>query len=323
MGNDSSKSDIFSSEAADGLSEGTNALPGDPAQDSGEPSAAPRDLTGIAEYFATEKSGVTESPAPEESSRDFGDVGEEAAPEAFELPASETGPIAELRNFSENLPIGAPVVQAEFPFSLKIIGELTPAEQEKLTDLLGRENMGIRAIDLEPQFAAGRVLIPRISEFAGVLIAQALRAARVEIILAPSDSVFATEDTASPDQPGSYAKRTTAESKVFGAGSHPAEDIAITTLSVLPEIPHYVVIDVVTASAALKTTAVEAEGSTEYLELMDKLKQELRYKAYRKGATAILNFEISLTPLSGPSHYRLSALGSAVKAVESQHRPES
>ncbi|OFZ70214.1 MAG: hypothetical protein A3K03_05995 [Bdellovibrionales bacterium RIFOXYD1_FULL_44_7] len=60
---------------------------------------------------------------------------------------------------------------------------------------------------------------------------------------------------------------------------------------------------------------VEAESSSEYQEVLEGLKREMKYKAYRKGADAVVNFSISLTLLSVPSRYRLTAMGSAVKLV--------
>src|SRR5437764_1503439 len=66
-------------------------------------------------------------------------------------------------------------VPTSFPFSLMIEGTLRPEEREKLIDLISREKFGIREVDLEPQLESGRILIPRISEYAGVLLVQALR----------------------------------------------------------------------------------------------------------------------------------------------------
>jgi hypothetical protein len=76
-----------------------------------------------------------------------------------------------------------------------IVGRLTDHEREKLTDTLERNHMGIDAKDLVHQFEGDRVLIPRISEYAGVLIVQALRGTSATMRLAPSDQIFSTEDT--------------------------------------------------------------------------------------------------------------------------------
>ena len=90
----------------------------------------------------------------------------------------------------------------------------------------------------------------------------------------------------------------------------------LTADSHIPGIKHFTVLDVVTASATLSTEVVEAESSAEYNELVEALQRELRYKAFRKGANAVVNFSIKLTGLSLPTHYRLMAAGSAVKTTQ-------
>jgi uncharacterized protein YbjQ (UPF0145 family) len=43
------------------------------------------------------------------------------------------------------------------------------------------------------------------------------------------------------------------------------------------------------------------------------VKRELKFKAYRKGATAIVSFSVQLQQLHMPMHYRVLVTGSAVK----------
>jgi uncharacterized protein YbjQ (UPF0145 family) len=198
-------------------------------------------------------------------------------------------------------------VEAAFPFSLLIEGVLELDERERLIDLLARESMGIREIDLEPQLAAGRILIPRISEYAGVLIIQALRATRARMRLAPSDSLSDEEPLTDP--------RARTQSLTLSEEIPSAELIPISTEALESLDPaRAVIVDIVTASAALRTTAVEAEKSQEYAELLESLARELKYKAYRKGAHGIVGFQVTLTPLTLTTHYRVTAMGSAVRA---------
>ena len=219
-----------------------------------------------------------------------------------------------LREFAEQTPVGKPVVQAEFPFSLSIEGRLTAEEKEKLVDLIKRENMGIMESDLEPQLAAGRILIPRISEYAGVLLVQALRAVNAEVKLGPSDSIFSTEDTRSPETHPELLSR--GQSDVFVAESTAAADrIVVTNLPFLPEFPHFTVIETLTASGALSSSSVEAETSPEYQELMEGLQKELKHRAFHKGAVAIINLQVHLVQLGAPTSYRLSVTGSAIRGA--------
>lgn len=230
-------------------------------------------------------------------------------------PPPSATPMERIRNFSERVVPGRGAVPASFPFSLRITGRLTPEEREKLLDVLERERMGFSPDDLTPQLETGHILLPRISEYAGVVVIQALRGAPVKMRLAPSDAIFATESTRDeqllePEEPpmtGFYEST---------AGNVP-EAMPVTSGPALPEIPSFVVIDVVTASASLRSATVEAESSLEFQEAVQALQRELKYKAYLRGATAILNFSVTLTQLSLPTNYRVTASGSAVRAKTS------
>lgn len=219
--------------------------------------------------------------------------------------------LLKIKEYSENVSMAQATVPAAYPYSLLITGRLTDHEKEKLLDLLSRENMGIREVDLEPQLEAGRILIPRISEFAGVLIVQALRAASVEMELGPSDLIFASENT----RDESFVPMSGSEDVAWSSSeaSHPAEALPLTSESSIPGVNSFTVIDTLTATAALRSDVVETEKSSEYQEALDALQRELKYKAYRRGAQAIVSFSIQLAALNLPTHYRLTVTGLAVK----------
>jgi len=242
----------------------------------------------------------------------------------FEIPTTTKDVIQKVRNFSENVGVGTPSVQAAFPFSLMILGKLTEQEKSKLIELLEREDMGIREVDLGPQLDGERILIPRISEFAGILLVQALRGTRAKILFGPSDTIFSTEQTRASEDELNYGKNkgsfgqikdSNIQNDAWDDPVHPAESLPITPDHKLPEILEYAVIDTVTASASLKTTVVEAEKSSQYQEIVEALQREIKYKAFRKGADAIISYSITLTPLLLPQNYRLTAMGSAIKRL--------
>ena len=226
-------------------------------------------------------------------------------------------PVAVLENvklFSNQLGAGRASIAAALPFSLLITGTLKPEEREKLLDILSRADLGIREPDLEPQLEAGRVLIPRISEFAGVQIVQALRTASVEFRLGPSDQIFATDDTRTAEEEKLPPDSAPAMHPNIDV-RHDADSMPITHEPSLPQFPRVRVVDVVTASAAISTSAVEAERSSEYAELLEALQRELKYKAFRRGAQAIVAFSANLTSLASPTRYRLTVSGSAIRPV--------
>ena len=233
----------------------------------------------------------------------------DSAPLSAPVPLEPLDTLGHVKNYSETISsVTAAAVPASVPYSLSITGQLAEYEKERLLDILSRENMGFREVDLEPQLAAGKILIPRISEFAGVVLIQALRGTQAKMRLGPSDSIFATEDTRS---------ETIATGNVFSQVSvdqaHEAENLPITTETDLPGVTFLRVIDIVSASTSLKSSVVEAQSSSQYQEVIENLQRELKYKAYRKGATAIINFTITMTNLSMPTHYKILVMGTAVK----------
>ncbi len=305
----------FQNAIPEGQFEGFSAMPGIPdSGESGESGEAspPQPLADpladpLAHSPASESSppdAIAESMAPGESG---------AAAETSPPPA---GPLDSAKALSENIQIAQAPVEAAYPFSLRIDGPLSAWEREKLIDLLTAENMGIREVDLEPQLEAGRILIPRISEYAGILLVQALRGTRAEISLGPSDQIFYTEETREdlslPPTDGAGRKSyVTPEHRPNE--SHPAERIPVVMESEVPGHPIFEVVDLVSASTGLSLQAVEAEKSPDYQDALEALKRELRYKAHRKGATAIVNFTPKLEALRLASQYRLTVMGSAIR----------
>ena len=253
--------------------------------------------------------------APEDPSRhDIEAPLKEPLRPATKTPSSPKQPMEKLKQYSEQMTPGRTAVPASFPFSLLITGELAPEEKERLIDLLSRQNMGIREIDLEPQFESGKILIPRISEYAGVMIVSALRSTRAKMRLGPSDSIFATPDTQDSTEEELDGGQRTVDAYTSDH-AHTAEDLPITTEGFLPGQIRHAVVDIVTASAALKTMVIEAEHSPEYQTLLEALQRELKYKAYRKGATAIVNFSVQLTQMHLATHYRVMVTGSAIRSA--------
>ncbi len=205
-------------------------------------------------------------------------------------------------------------VPAAFPFTLLIEGPLTAREKEKLLDIIHRENMGIREIDLEPQFQCEKILLPRISEFTGVYIVQQLRETRAKIRFGPSEEIFAAQGTTEDTQP--FWNPTSVDQLDIPDRTepqHPADTIPVTTERTLPGLDRYVAIDTLTASATLQTFAVEAETTSEYQDLVTALQREIKYKARRRGAAAVIHFRIQLTPLTSPSRYRITVMGLAIR----------
>ncbi|MGK5086204.1 hypothetical protein WDW86_01490 [Bdellovibrionota bacterium FG-2] len=227
-----------------------------------------------------------------------------AAPESLhDTPVPEA--LKQVRKFSENLASSVkPQVSAAFPFNLRIEGALSPSEKEKVLELISREDFGLREIDLEPQLEADRILIPRISEYAGVLLVQALRGSTAKMRLEPSDQMSDQDNDNEPSQ----------STYVADVDLSQADSLPITTSATLPELPEFKVIGVFSASAALESSVVEAHESSEYQETLEALEREIKHKACRKFAQGLVSYKIQLLPLAMPTQYRLTVSATAVTA---------
>lgn len=235
------------------------------------------------------------------------------SPTATQTDISQAEPTLQTGTTSQKLPTATLAeVPAAFPFSLLIEGHLSTRDQEKLIDIINQEKLGIREIDLEPQLEANRVLLPRISEFAGIYIIQQLKDTQAKIQFGPSETIFAAQGT-QEDTPA-IGQEITQRVLSSGSQSLPAQAIIITTESSLPGLEKVIPIDTLIATGTLETFVLEASQSQEYQELLDSLQLELKSKAHRKGASALLNFKIQLTPLSLPSRYRITLTALAVKS---------
>ncbi len=193
-------------------------------------------------------------------------------------------------------------VPAAEPFNLTLTGKLQSYEQEKLVSILASENLGIRETDLQPQFDSGKILIPQISEYVGVMIVQALRDAAVIMRLMPSDEPSAPEPTI---QLRSWLPES----------ENSALHIPLVPGIELPGIPLQSIetLDGVSSSIRLQSFHAEVEDSEEYRLAVESLQRNLRFKARRLGADAVVHFKTQLTQLRDPDQYWLTAMGTAVK----------
>ncbi len=212
--------------------------------------------------------------------------------------------IDSIKNYSESLNAEGATAAAQLPFTLRIEGKLSPQEAEKLLDVLSREKMDIREVDLEPQLEAGRVLIPRISEYAGVMLIQALRGIRAKIFFQPSDIDPSASDSLAPADFNNSFETVVA--------SPSAESLPVTQGDDLPQLGVFQVIDTLLVSGMLTTRSVEALNSNEFTILTESLMRELKFKAARRGARGITHLSIQLTPLTLPTDYRVTVSGTAV-----------
>ncbi len=239
----------------------------------------------------------------------------EPPPSLSTIPAPST--LDAIKVFADTVKVAKAAVPAEFPFHLRITGNLTPGERSRLGDLLEKHKYGIAITDLENQFEAGRILLPRLSEYAAVLVVQALRDAQVEFSLQTSEQGAALDrDITGPDSDSAAPvdRLTVSYPDTVIEPVHPAEQIPVTNGDTLPGLGGIEILDLLSSSAVVKTRDVTAESSDEYQEVLDSLKKELQYKAFRRGATGVIRFQATLTRMfDTPYGYRLMVFGSAIR----------
>ena len=188
-------------------------------------------------------------------------------------------------------------------FNLKITGPLTPVEKETFLEFISKEDFGIREVDLEVQLQSERIFIPQISEYAAIILLQALRDTHAQIELCVSDS---GEALASASVSSFLVDAFTSIHE-----GHPAEKIPILIQTQLPSDGSW--IDEVHASTVLSTRAFEAKDSSKYQQTLESLQRSLKYKAYQKGGNLILAYQVQCIRLFTPMAYRITVMGTAVR----------
>jgi hypothetical protein len=227
---------------------------------------------------------------------------------AYDLGASETSQdlaVAQAIKSPIQVPTGNEEPTTNQEWNLRIHGALTLDEREKLMETLNREKTDFRAVDLDPQFEAGSILLPRISEYVAACIAQALRGATVKLTLKHSDQ----GDAFDPMPEGvSFQQFQTDDPEVLSA-----QAVLVTHLNSLPELGAVETLDVIQSTGILPSSVAAEPDSRGYQKLVARLKEELVRKARYKRAHGLIGFSVQLSQISMTYETRVSAIATAVR----------
>lgn len=123
--------------------------------------------------------------------------------QAAALPAEPAGPepaplapqdLTAVREFGERVAIGSPQVEASPPYSLLARGTFDEKARKQIASvILGEESLGIRPDELAIQLEAGKVLVPRVSEFAAIAIAAGIRDVVDDLRIGPAAEIYHAE----------------------------------------------------------------------------------------------------------------------------------
>lgn len=276
---------------------------------------AHEDLPTFDEVSPAENAPVFETSAPLGESIDVAEFAVAAPELAPPTPSFEATPDTAATSDLDRTVAADPVeLSSQDAWNLSISGLLRPEQRARLTDIVTREAIGIREVDLEPQFDAGRIFIPRISEYLGIVLIQALRDASVEIHFEPADHEMEREAEGAFSTPSPLATHTSQSERAFTF-----DQVLLSADSALPGVPssQISVIDVIIVTATLTHAEVESRfdslSAHVFEDRMESLKRELKARAYYRGAHAVLDFGLELQPLKDPALYKLMLTGTAVK----------
>jgi|GEM_PF-2673196 len=221
-------------------------------------------------------------------------------------------PMESVRNYSDHVAPSANSEVAETPYSLVIEGPIRMHEREALLQILSRENLGIREVELEPQFAAGHILIPRISEYAGVMIVQALRNTTAKMRLGPSERIFVSQQAEDDDR---LIMPPTPDSEIFRNEENldRVETVVLTSAETIPGRKLLQAIDTLHTSMNLKSVSLSQPQSPLFQDAIERLKKQLKFQAHHRGANALVGFKYTLHPLEGHATFKLVVEARAVR----------
>ncbi|MBC7396492.1 MAG: hypothetical protein H7333_03535 [Bdellovibrionales bacterium] len=191
------------------------------------------------------------------------------------------------------------------PFHLSLQGTFDPYSRDRLLLFINENPIGINSSDLDLQLKSGRVLFPRISEFAGIKLIQDLRDSGLLFKLTPSSRDEDEAVQAAPPLVFSYESGT--------------EDAVTSDIPVLPEAGFdpklWKVIDSMQMMQYLRAEILEVEKSELFQNLIDRMLEALKRKAKLKGADALNGLTHEVKALRLPSQYQVELRANLLKKL--------
>lgn len=222
----------------------------------------------------------------------------EAQVEGFQEPSSLFAQEGE----TESTPVLSTAPVSDF-YSLRILGFLTAAQQEKLEDLAHRTGIEGSRVQWELSFKVGRFLLPRVGEYVLIYWLQALRDWSVEFQI----SQVASEVGEGTSDAGllSENKPCLQLEEVRPFLSAP-EKIPMTFLPQnLSWDEAHLPTDALWVSALFRRpmpiNGREWQDSAEFLDLLERLQRQLAHKAFYRKVSQLTHLQVSTFPVRMPS----------------------
>lgn len=170
------------------------------------------------------------------------------------------------------------------------------------------------------RLSRGHILVPRVSEFAAILLTHKLRRFDIDIQMGLSDEIHPPKHHEAPEA-GMVSKHSLHQNQIHHFHfDHPKLEISQIIVSATPTLQGYQVIRYLGVASEHKTVPaemVEDEASEEVPRYYQELAQKLRAHAVKASSNAIVGLNYQLTPIpseyGGIGHkYRLSCTGNLV-----------
>lgn len=256
---------------------------------------------------------------------------------ALSTDAIPTENLAETKKFGEKITVGAAKVEANPAFSLLARGIRGEKAIKAVEDALSNEDYGVRFDDVRVQLETGKLLVPQISEFAAITLAQKLREYVDQIELGPASDIYSSS-AHSIDELTSHgmtqdldwidpsdANKGEAQ-EIHDLSNEPASENEVFTTN-LPEMEGYTIrriLSALTVSEVVDAEIAEKEDSREFEQVIQRLNKEMIHRAYTLGASGVVGVSIALKAIDGyrdslgniKRAYRVLASGTAVRAKQ-------
>lgn len=174
--------------------------------------------------------------------------------------------------------------------------------------------------ETQKRLSKGYLLIPRISEYAAILLTHKLRRFDIDIQMGLSDEIHPPKHHEAPET-GLVSKSTLQQNQTHSFNfDHPKLELSQVIVSASPTLQGYQVVRYLGVASEHKTVPaemVEDESSEEIPRYYQELAQKLRAHAVKNHSNAVVGLNYQLTPIpsefgAGGPKYRLSCTGNLV-----------
>jgi uncharacterized protein YbjQ (UPF0145 family) len=246
-------------------------------------------------------------------------------------PTAEKHDFSDVKEFGEKISIGHPSIEGAPAFSLLVksaTGKFSDKTVKAIEAALGSEDFGIRLSDVSIQLSAGKLLVPQISEFAAITLAQKLRDVvdNIEVDLASSIYKSSAADLSHGDDlflmdAEKYDQR---REEIHDMGAEPTNENELfsSNLSELSDFQITRILSAVTASEIVNAEIAESPTTSDFEMITERLSRALVARAFKLGAHGVLGISFTLKSIEGYKDttgkvrraYRLLGTGTAVRA---------